>query len=415
MVGKRRREGSVWALGILLAALVTPAIANAAPLDAEQADRRRIQRHLSQVEQQLRQAPVEHLAAAAQLGRARLLDELHRYWQAGVFPQNSQHPNQLRPYFIDDAGRACAVGALIQRSGHDALAARIDDSFHHEYVPNMHDTELLAWASQHGFSVAELALIQPSYCACGTGWDGAGGAGGAAAEEAAAYQPVCGADGLTYWNTCIAELCGGIEIVAEGECEHEAPCELCGPGDSYVAVSECTQDAPEGICGFEAPLSVIPVSDRVAAAWLEMQQRNCANPDYELPIGDQSAGWQPALPAGEAGLETWSCGSEAGTSSGGASGAGASEPSPGASGEPSTEAPAGGAGSGEAGASATSGGLGSEDDEPTSGCTCTSATAPDGFGAPLALLALALLRGRRRARPSAVDAKSLTERTVNRE
>jgi hypothetical protein len=123
----------------LVLALLAPTAAAAAPLDAVQADRLRIRQHLSQVEQRLRAAPVDELSPSARLARARSLDELHRYWQVGVFPHNSQHPNQRRPYFIDDEGRACAVGALIQRSGHEALARRIDEAFHNEYVPDMRD------------------------------------------------------------------------------------------------------------------------------------------------------------------------------------------------------------------------------------------------------------------------------------
>lgn len=368
------------AIGCGLVLQLATASAPAAPLDAETAERIRIQRHLAQVERELRQAPSEQLAPAARLARARLLDELHQYWLAGVFPRNSGHPNERRPYFIDLEGRPCAVGALIQRSGHVELAARIDRDFHNDYVPDMTDRALLAWAKAHGFSVQELARIQPSYCACGTGWDAAGGAGGMAGEEAAAYDPVCGSDGLTYWNACIAELCGGAARVTPGECAHETPCELCGTGTQYVAVSECTNDAPEGICDLPAEPSVLPVSDQVAARWLELQQRDCRDPDYDLPIGDESQGWQPAAPLGSGSVERWDCANEAG---GGGSPAGGS---PGA-------APEGGA--------AAQGGSSDVDEpesgaEPSAGCSCATVPSNGPVGGVLALLAL--LRLRRRAR-----------------
>src|SRR6188768_1665910 len=304
--------GSGLAVFSLLLALLTPAAVGAAPLDAVRADRLRIQQRLAQVELRLRSAPSDALTPSARLARARSLDELHRYWQVGVFPRNSQHPNQRRPYFIDDEGRPCAVGALIQRSGFTELARRIDQTFHNDYVPDMNDAELLAWAGAHGFSVAELALIQPEYCACGTGFDasgGAGGRGGSASEDRAAYRPVCGSNGLTYWNECIAEVCGGVEIVAEGECAHEAPCELCGSGDRFVAVSECTQDAPEGICDLDWSLDVVPVSDRVGARWQELQARSCDAPDYD--VGDQNKGWQSARPPGSSPPQ-WNCASPSG-------------------------------------------------------------------------------------------------------
>jgi hypothetical protein len=66
---------------------------------------------------------------------------LHRYRRAGEFPRNSRHLDQRRPYFIDDDGRPCAVGALIQRSGNAELAERIDRTFHNDYVLDMNDPE----------------------------------------------------------------------------------------------------------------------------------------------------------------------------------------------------------------------------------------------------------------------------------
>jgi hypothetical protein len=376
-------------VGSLLLALLTPAAAGAAGLDAAQADRLRIQQRLAQVEQRLRDASVDALAPSARLARARLLDELRQYWQAGVFPRNSQHPNQRRPYFIDDEGRPCAVGALIQRSGYAQLARRIDQTFHNDYVPDMNDAELLAWAGAHGFSLAELALIQPEYCACGTGFDASGGAGGqgGASADPSAYRPVCGSNGLTYWNECIAEVCGGVEIVAEGECAHEAPCELCGSGDRFVAVSECTQDAPEGICDLDWSLDVVPVSDRVGARWLEMQQRGCEAPNYDLGPGDQNTGWQSARPPGSSPAQ-WACApSSGGVASGGepaSGGGGAASESPAQAGQATSEA-------GAAGADSTPK---PNDAEPSGSCTCATPASRRWSAVPLVLLALSLLRRR---------------------
>lgn len=400
MAGNHGVGFKIAAFGLVLA-LLTPALAGAAPLDAVEADRLRIQQHLSQVEQRLRAAPVAALTPSAQLARARSLDELHRYWQAGVFPRNSRHPEQRRPYFIDDEGRACAVGALIQRSGHQALARRIDETFHNDYVPDMNDAELLAWAGAHGFSVAELALIQPEYCACGTGFDASGGAGqGGASADPSAYRPVCGSNGLTYWNECIAEVCGGVQILGEGECAHEPPCELCGSGSRFVAVSECTQDAPEGICDLDWSLDVVPVSDKVGARWLELQERGCEAPDYDVGLGDENRGWQSARPPGSS-PAPWNCTpSGGGAPNGGepaAGGGGAAAQSPAQGGQPPSE---GGRPPSEAGAP---GATPPNDADPSGGCTCRATPRPAGPFAPLVLLAFSLLlrRGFRGSPPKA--------------
>src|SRR5215207_8890489 len=131
-----------------LALALQTSTASAMPLNAEQADRLRIRTHLASVEQRLRAAPLGSLAPAARAARLHLLDELHRYHEAGVFPRNSGHAGQRRPYFIDDEGRACAVGELIIRSGHEELAQRIDQRFHTDYVPEMMDSALLTWADE---------------------------------------------------------------------------------------------------------------------------------------------------------------------------------------------------------------------------------------------------------------------------
>jgi MYXO-CTERM domain-containing protein len=353
---------------LLLGSLLMPAAAFAAPLDAEQADRLRIQQHLAQVEQQLRRVPVDALSPSARLSRARLLDELHRYWQAGVFPRNSQHVGERRPYFIDDEGRPCAVGELVIRSGSATLAERIDRNFHTEYVPDIHDAELLAWAETNGFSVAELALIQPTYCNC----DGTSGAGtGAAAAGAGGvdgadyFQPVCASNGLTYWNQCIAELCGGVTIVSTGKCEREPPCELCGTGIREAVVSDCGRT---GICnGIDSQPDVVGVKQAMAARWLALQQAGCQNPDY----GDQptrfcpdfdSDAWQPACSS-----ESWMCWGNGGTAG------------PPNADDPSRVEPV-------------------SDAVPSGGCSCSAAPFDTESGVALSLLLIGLAGLRRRAR-----------------
>jgi hypothetical protein len=308
LTGWVRRAAVVGSVSTLL---LWAGASEAAPLDATQADRLRIQQHLSRVEAQLRQAPVNAFTPEAQARRAHLLDELHRYWRAGVFPRNSGHPFEQHPYFIDHEGRACAVGALVQRSGHEALARRIDRQFHTEYVPNMDDAELLTWAEAHGFTVQELALIQPGYCNC-DGYDGGFGPepGQPPVDGAELYQPVCGSNGLTYWNECIAEICGGVTVVATGTCETEPPCELCGTGSRQAVVAECGM---EGICnGIDSQPDVAPVSLPVAQRWLELQDADCKAPNYDFEGFEPDEFWRPS----DRVAEEWHCSAESEPSEG---------------------------------------------------------------------------------------------------
>lgn len=121
----------------------------------------RIRAHLRYVIAELRSAPAP-FGPAALARRAALLEALTGYAAAGVFPQNHVHPGR-RPVFIDADGTLCAVGYLVTeasgREAAEALAAR----HRYDYVLDMHDDALDAWAAEHGFTLRELAMIQPSY------------------------------------------------------------------------------------------------------------------------------------------------------------------------------------------------------------------------------------------------------------
>lgn len=119
-------------------------------------DRQRIQEHLKWVECILRSRSNSSEA------RSEMLDVLQRYWMRNVFPKNTKHA-QRQPYFIDRYGTACAVGYLIQKSGHEDFAARIARENNYAYIGEMTYPELPQWAQAHGFSLDELAWIQPGY------------------------------------------------------------------------------------------------------------------------------------------------------------------------------------------------------------------------------------------------------------
>lgn len=317
----------------------------AQPLTAVAADRFRIQRHLAAVEAYLRAQPTERLPLAARRQRPRSLDALHAYWTAGVFPRNTAHPGQRRPYFIDNKDRACAVAHLLRVSGHEKLAEHVDQRQHNAYVADMDEPHLLEWAAEAGLTVADLALIQPGYCACGSFDTSAG------EDSVQPYEPVCGSDGLTYWNECAAELCGGASIAHEGECDYGPVCDLCGIGRRMAVVSECNDEGDVevtyGVCGMQGGDSVAPVNWAVAEKWLELQQAGCPKgANYEVDPDDLYSG---SVTWSEVREQPWEC--ESGEATGG---------------------------------------------EPTNGCSCS--VLPRGMGSPskwLTLIALGLLLGRR--------------------
>ncbi|RTQ50644.1 hypothetical protein EJV47_08395 [Hymenobacter gummosus] len=123
----------------------------------------RIATHLAYAEALLRGRNVQHLPAEQQRRRATLLNYLHRYRTAGVFPRNEQYPGQRRPCFIDGAGRICAVGYLVEQTGGRALAERVNAAHQYDYIRDMRSPELAAWVAQSGLSLEECAMIQPTY------------------------------------------------------------------------------------------------------------------------------------------------------------------------------------------------------------------------------------------------------------
>jgi hypothetical protein len=96
--------------------------------------------------------------------RLALLDSLTDYYERSVFPINNKAPYPT-PVFVDDIGTHCAVGYLLHASGYDDLVGQIANENNLAYVRELKQdyNELGVWAKQHGFSVEELAWIQPLY------------------------------------------------------------------------------------------------------------------------------------------------------------------------------------------------------------------------------------------------------------
>ena len=122
----------------------------------------RIAQHLHLVASYLHTHSPEGLSAEAATNRTALLNELDRYADRGLFPQNHVLPYR-NPVFIDPVGTACAVGQLMIESGHRDLAENISKEINLAYVHDMKRADVLQWATQEGFTEDELAWIQPGY------------------------------------------------------------------------------------------------------------------------------------------------------------------------------------------------------------------------------------------------------------
>lgn len=123
----------------------------------------RIKTHLAFVENKLRNTGTDALSESARENRARVLDLLADYRQAGRFPANYDYPGERKPCFIDRDGAICAVGYLVEQTSGRALAEKINAMFQYDYIADMHMPELSEWVSESGLSLEECAMIQPQY------------------------------------------------------------------------------------------------------------------------------------------------------------------------------------------------------------------------------------------------------------
>lgn len=127
-------------------------------------DQARIQTHLQGVEAALRARGLSAFTDAAYAKRLRHLERLNVYWRAAQFPINEYHDHR-QPYFRDRYSVLCAVGYLLWQDGQQALVDRISRENNYAYLPELalQYPQIAAWAVENGFTVAELAWIQPAY------------------------------------------------------------------------------------------------------------------------------------------------------------------------------------------------------------------------------------------------------------
>ena len=125
-------------------------------------DTERIAYHLDNVCRLLKAQNTEHLFARQLENRKNTISILEGYAARKVFPTNHYH-TERQPYFIDNYGVHCAVGYLVKETGFPEISKEIARTQNYAYVKEIKSKELLNWAKQYGFSVQELALIQPAY------------------------------------------------------------------------------------------------------------------------------------------------------------------------------------------------------------------------------------------------------------
>jgi hypothetical protein len=129
---------------------------------AEDSEQLRLRTHLQYVEKRLRAADVHHLSKKQRAARSLHLQHLHEYLTKGKFPHNHLFAGR-RPHFIDEEGRICAVGYLVETSVGRNVAEQLNREFEWAYVQDIRSSIFDSWAKQAGFSKKELAMIQPSY------------------------------------------------------------------------------------------------------------------------------------------------------------------------------------------------------------------------------------------------------------
>ncbi|MDX1446208.1 T9SS type A sorting domain-containing protein [Lishizhenia sp.] len=125
-------------------------------------DTERIAYHLDNVCRLLKAQRTAHLSAEQLENRKNTISILEGYAARKVFPTNHYHAER-QPYFIDNYGVHCAVGYLVKETGFPEISKEIARTQNYAYVKEIQSEALLQWAKDYGFSVQELALIQPTY------------------------------------------------------------------------------------------------------------------------------------------------------------------------------------------------------------------------------------------------------------
>jgi hypothetical protein len=148
-----------WTLTIVVAVVVV----GCADADDRSREIARVRAHLERVERELRASTPADLDATQAANRAEVIRKLRQYIDAEQYPAN-RISEEMTPIFIDGDGARCALAALLEASGHQALVQRIARTQNLAYVEELKDDpELKAWLTEHGVTLIEAARIQPEY------------------------------------------------------------------------------------------------------------------------------------------------------------------------------------------------------------------------------------------------------------
>jgi len=119
--------------------------------------------HLKYVKQLLRKSSDPSLQH-----RTKHLDHLAEYVSASTFPGEFTCGEFIpgRPCFVDNGGTHCAVGYLMKQDQAGKVVASINEKFRYDFLMDMDLTQIpeaCQWVAESGFSILELAMIQPTY------------------------------------------------------------------------------------------------------------------------------------------------------------------------------------------------------------------------------------------------------------
>lgn len=125
-------------------------------------EKSRMKDHLEHIRAVLQASAATKPELAAR--RAELLGYLDDYIARGITPTNAHLPWRT-PVFIDDQNAICAVGYLIERSVGRALPDKIAREHRYDFLEDIAAAmpEVRAWVASSGFTLDELASIQPAY------------------------------------------------------------------------------------------------------------------------------------------------------------------------------------------------------------------------------------------------------------